>query len=64
MRTFFISENREDLYHTIDRRCEEMLLRGFLREVFELLLSGELNEVPWYTMQYNNAIQQCNAMAS
>jgi tRNA A37 N6-isopentenylltransferase MiaA len=45
VRTFFICENREDLYHTIDKRCVAMLLRGFLREVHELLLREELHEV-------------------
>lgn len=48
MRTVFIGEERELLYHTIDGRCVDMLQLGHIREVAELLLSGTL--VPEYTV--------------
>lgn len=37
-RTFFLTEDREHLYHVIDRRCVEMLSAGLMTEVYELLL--------------------------
>lgn len=46
MRTIFIGEERELLYHTIDSRCVDMLQLGHIREVAELLLQGTL--VPEY----------------
>jgi len=41
-RTFFLTEDREHLYHVIDRRCVEMLSAGLMTEVYELLLHGLL----------------------
>lgn len=48
MRTVFIAEERELLYHTIDSRCVDMLHLGHIREVAELLLNDTL--VPEYTV--------------
>lgn len=42
MRTIFITEDRETLYHTIDSRCVDMLELGHIREVAELLLNDTL----------------------
>jgi len=42
-RTFFLTEDREHLYHVIDRRCVEMLSSGLLQEVYDLLLRGVLS---------------------
>lgn len=42
LRTIFIGEDRELLYHTIDSRCVDMLQLGHIREVAELLLSETL----------------------
>jgi len=42
MRTIFITEDRETLYHTIDSRCVDMLKLGHIREVAELLLNDTL----------------------
>lgn len=41
-RTFFLTEDREHLYHVIDRRCVEMLSAGLMTEVYELLLHDVL----------------------
>lgn len=41
-RTFFLTEDREHLYHVIDRRCVEMLCAGLMTEVYELLLHDVL----------------------
>jgi tRNA dimethylallyltransferase len=43
VRCFFLMEAREQLYHTIDCRCELMLKAGLLEEVFRLLSSGKLH---------------------
>lgn len=37
VRCFFVGEEREDLYRTIDDRCEDMLRGGLLQEVNSLL---------------------------
>ncbi len=42
VRCFFLMENRENLYHTIDQRCEMMIKAGLFEEVFSLLLSQKL----------------------
>ena len=42
VRCFFLTESRQSLYHTIDRRCEQMLNAGLLDEVTSLLLDGSL----------------------
>ena len=40
LRCFFVSEDREELYHTIDARCLDMLGAGLLEEVTQLLVEG------------------------
>jgi tRNA dimethylallyltransferase len=40
IRGVFVSEDREQLYHTIDARCLEMVRAGLLEEVTALLLRG------------------------
>ena len=47
-RTFFLTEDREHLYHVIDRRCVEMLSAGMMEEVFQLLLNDVLQ--PHYSV--------------
>jgi tRNA dimethylallyltransferase len=42
VRCFFIGEKREDLYLTIDDRCEDMLRGGLLQEVASLLQTDTL----------------------
>lgn len=42
-RCWFLYRPRLSLYHSIDRRCEEMLERGFLQEVERLLGEGLLS---------------------
>ena len=41
-RTVFVSEDRTHLYHTIDRRCVDMLQLGHISEVCHLLLDEVL----------------------
>jgi tRNA dimethylallyltransferase len=42
LRCFFICEEREQLYRTIDQRCDDMLQAGLFGEVAELLLKDQL----------------------
>lgn len=42
LRCFFLSEKREQLYHTIDSRCEMMLKQGLVQEVAGLLMEERL----------------------
>lgn len=42
LRCFFLSEKREQLYHTIDSRCEVMLKQGLVQEVAGLLMEERL----------------------
>lgn len=42
IRCFFLIEDRMQLYHTIDQRCQQLLARGLLEEVTQLLLTGAL----------------------
>lgn len=42
VRCFFLSENREYLYRTIDNRCLEMLKIGLFEEVCDLILADKL----------------------
>lgn len=42
MRCFFLTEEREQLFHTIDDRCLAMLHGGLLEEVADLLAAGRL----------------------
>ena len=45
VRCFFLCPNeRMSHFHTIDQRCEEMLLKGLLRETTDLYLGGALPE--------------------
>jgi tRNA dimethylallyltransferase len=41
-RTVFLSEDRTDLYHTIDTRCVDLLKMGLISEITDLLLTGNL----------------------
>lgn len=42
VRCFFLMEERNQLYHTIDSRCLQMLCHGLVGEVGRLLLEGKL----------------------
>lgn len=42
VRGFFVTEDREQLYHTIDERCVDMLTNGLFEEVTSLLQRGLL----------------------
>eukprot|EP01039_Chlorochromonas_danica_P002375 gene2375-2607_t len=42
IRCFFLIEDRMQLYHTIDQRCRQLLERGLLEEVTQLLLTESL----------------------
>ncbi|CAB1110948.1 unnamed protein product [Ectocarpus sp. CCAP 1310/34] len=42
-RSFFIIGDRERLFRRIDKRCEEMLMRGLLPETADLLVRGMLD---------------------
>lgn len=45
VRCFFLCPNeRMSHFHTVDQRCEEMLLKGLLRETTDLYLGGALPE--------------------
>jgi tRNA dimethylallyltransferase len=45
VRCFFLCPNERMVhFHTVDKRCEEMLMRGLLRETATLYLSGGLPE--------------------
>ena len=45
VRCFFLCPNeRMSHFHTVDQRCEEMLLKGLLRETTNLYLAGALPE--------------------
>ena len=44
IRAFFLTEDRFNLFHTIDKRCESMLKNGLINEVSELLIKGILKE--------------------
>jgi tRNA dimethylallyltransferase len=45
VRCFFLCPNERMLhFHTVDQRCEEMLLRGLLRETANLYVNGGLPE--------------------
>lgn len=43
LRCFFLTEEREQLYRTIDERCVDMIERGLFEEVTELFINGHLN---------------------
>lgn len=60
VRSFFLmEEDRELLYHTIDKRCEMMLDMGMIQEVGNLLLQGILvpEAVVWKSIGYRRTIQ-------
>ena len=42
VRCFFLSEERDELYHYIDTRCEAMLKAGLFEEVTKLLVNDAL----------------------
>jgi len=42
VRCFFMSEERDELYRTIDMRCEDMVQMGLLKEVASLVLRDQL----------------------
>ena len=42
VRCFFLSEERDELYHYIDTRCEAMLKVGLFEEVTKLLVNDAL----------------------
>lgn len=42
LRTFFLTEDREELFHTIDRRCVKMLQNGMMNEIVSLIVEGHL----------------------
>ncbi len=57
-RCWFLYYPRETLYQRIDRRCDEMLERGFLEEVKELSKKGLLeNPTASQAIGYRQAIQ-------
>jgi tRNA dimethylallyltransferase len=63
IRCFFLTEDREDLYNTIDTRCIQMLLDGLIREVADLLHHDQLSlEFPNYkSIGYRQTIEYlCN----
>jgi tRNA dimethylallyltransferase len=43
LRCFFLCEEREILYRTIDQRCDDMLNAGLLKEVKNLLLDNKID---------------------
>lgn len=60
VRSFFLmEEDRELLFHTIDKRCEMMLEMGMIQEVGNLLLEGILvpEAVVWKSIGYRRTIQ-------
>ena len=59
LRCFFVSEDREALYHTIDARCLDMLGAGLFEEVANLLADGRLppNFVGSKSIGYRQAIK-------
>lgn len=42
IRSFFLIENREQLYQNTDKRCVEMMSLGLLDEVYNLLINGHI----------------------
>ena len=61
LRCFFVSEDREALYHTIDARCLDMLGAGLLEEVTQLLANGRLpaDFVGSKSIGYRQTIKVC-----
>lgn len=59
LRCFFLSETREQLYRTIDARCEDMLRGGLVQEVASLLLQERLTPaaVPARAIGYRQTIE-------
>jgi hypothetical protein len=43
IRCFFLSEERDELYHYIDTRCEAMLKAGLFEEVTQLLIQNYMS---------------------
>ena len=66
LRCFFLSESREQLYHTIDSRCQDMLRAGLVREVRDLLLEEQLTPaaVPARASGYRQTIEYLQALAA
>ncbi len=58
LRCFFLSEDRELLYHNIDSRCEAMLHNGLIEEVGSLLQKGHFNPEGkvWRAIGYRQSI--------
>jgi tRNA A37 N6-isopentenylltransferase MiaA len=42
IRCFFLSEEKDQLYHYIDTRCEMMLKAGLFQEISQLLINKAL----------------------